>query len=210
MPRILRPSSDDVTEIASTCARALRGGELVVLPTDTVYGVAAHPNSRAGVQALYDAKLRDARKPIALLAGSMDAVVAAGFNMTADECRLAERFWPGGLTLVLNGAGGSEGVRVPADGLARRIIGAAGGLLRVTSANLSGFAPGCSVEDAVRDIADHVSLAVDGGPSPGGVASTVMRVVDGRIDILREGAVSAEDLESALNDKQGIERGTDG
>jgi len=167
-------------------AAILNRGGVAVIPTDTVYGLAAHPRFPAAVEALYAIKGRAHRKPIALLAA--DAAAAAsyvgGFPGPAKD--LAARFWPGALTLVVKG----EGFRVPAHDWTRRLLARCGGVLRVTSANLSGRRPATDAEQALREIGLSADLVVDDGVSPGGVPSTVVRVAeDGSLEILRKGAV---------------------
>ena len=162
-------------------ARTLRAGGVAVIPTDTVYGLAAHPDFPAAVERLYSIKARDERKPIALLAADADA--AARFVGEA-AASVGRRRWPGALTVVGNG----EGVRVPALDWTRRQLSLCGGALRVTSANLSGRRPSTDAEDALRDVGLSADLVVDGGVSPGGVASTVVSVAaDGTLSVLRPG-----------------------
>lgn len=100
---------------------------------------------------------------------------------------LAERHWPGALTMVVGG----EGFRVPAHAWTRRLIAVCGGVLRVTSANLSGGQPATDAPQALADVGLSADVVVDDGPSPGGVPSTVVSVGDaGKIEVLRKGSVS--------------------
>ena len=172
----------------------------MIMPTDTVYGVAAHPGAPEAVKRLYDAKGRDAAKPIALLAANQEAVERYGATLTGPERTLVARYWPGALTLVLATAEGTEGFRVPDHALALSLIEAAGGVLRVTSANRSGEPPALTAEDAARAIGTHVDEVIDAGPVPGGVASTVVRVIDGRPRILREGALTGKEILDACDE----------
>ncbi len=163
-------------------AEVLNGGGVAVVPTDTVYGLAAHPGCAAAVERLYAIKGRDAKKPIALLAA--DAAGAAAF-VGAEAAALGGRYWPGALTVVSQG----EGVRVPDHAWTRRLISACGGALRVTSANLSGRRAAADVPQALADVGLSADLVVDGGVSPGGVASTVVKVDATGLTVLREGPV---------------------
>ena len=160
----------------------LKNGGVAVIPTDTVYGLAAHPDFPAAVERLYTIKARDAKKPIALLAS--DAAGAEKF-VGAEASAVGGRHWPGALTVVAQG----EGVRVPNHDWTRRLISACGGALRVTSANLSGQRAATDAPQALRDIGLSADLVVDDGVSPGGTASTVVKVEDGRLTVLREGPV---------------------
>ena len=157
-------------------AAVLLSGGVAVIPTDTVYGLAAHPGFPRAVDRLYTIKGREAKKPIALLAGDAAA--------TGVSHPLAAK-WPGGLTIVCGG----EGYRVPDHEWTRRLIARCGGLLRVTSANMSGRRPATDAEAALADVGLSADIVVDGGVSPGGVASTVVRVDGGRVEVLRQGGV---------------------
>ena len=163
-------------------ARVLNAGGVVVIPTDTVYGLAAHPAFPAAVERLYTIKGREAKKPIALLAADADAVRAFGYAVPE---RLAKR-WPGALTVVT----GPEGFRVPDHAWTRELLRRCGGVLRVTSANLSGRRAATDAPQALADVGLSADLVVDDGISPGGVPSTVVRVTDGgAVEILRQGPV---------------------
>jgi L-threonylcarbamoyladenylate synthase len=191
-------------------AQVLLNGGLVVYPTETFYGLGALASHTEALARLTSAKLRPAGKPLPLLAADramLDPVVAR-WDPQAD--RLARRFWPGPLTLVLPArpglppeiaADGTVGVRVTAGKVAAALSRAAGGALVATSANLSG---GESIADpAALDPAllGRVDLVVDGGPSPGGVASTVVAIGSGEPGLLREGAVSWDAIRQALTVK---------
>jgi L-threonylcarbamoyladenylate synthase len=199
MPEIIKATAENEAECSSRSAEILLNGGLVVLPTDTVYGLAANPSCPDACRRLYESKHRDQSKPVAFLASGVDAVRAAGLTMTAAEEAVARRFWPGPLMMILRAGNSLEGVRVPDHSLCRRIISEAGGLLRVTSANISGQAAACTAKEAIDALSGSVDLVVDGGRVPGGVASTVIRVDEGpRVSILREGPISAVDLEKAI------------
>ena len=149
-------------------AALLNAGGVVVIPTDTVYGLAAHPDFPAAVDRLKTIKERDAAKPIALLAA--DAAAAEKY-IGAQAASLGSRYWPGALTVVANG----EGVRIPDCEWTRNLIAACGGALRVTSANMAGQRPAADAREALSSVGLSADMVVDGGISPGGVASTVVR-----------------------------------
>jgi len=155
---------------------------VAVIPTDTVYGLAAHPDFSAAVERLYAIKARDAKKPIALLAN--DASGAAKF-IGVEAAHIGAKHWPGALTVIAQG----EGVRVPDYDWTRQLIAACGGALRVTSANLSGQRAATDVPQALKDIGLSADLVVDDGVSPGGTASTVVHLDGGRLTVLRDGPV---------------------
>jgi L-threonylcarbamoyladenylate synthase len=182
-------------ETIATTARLLRAGGVAVIPTDTVYGIAAHPACASAVGRICTIKGRPTGKPIALLAADMQAVLAFGAALPPAAQRLAAAYWPGALTLVLPCGGAYEGFRVPDHDATRALLVACGGTLRVTSANLSGAMPACSAVDALNDVGLVADLVIDGGVSPGGVASTVVKVeADGALTVIREGAIPSADI----------------
>jgi len=163
---------------------ALQRGQVIALPTDTVYGIGAHGFLAAAIEQLYDIKGRDRLKAIALLLGSAADVQRVAVRVPQTAWRLAERFWPGALTLVLprglavldvlTGGGDSVAVRVPDHAVALALIRALGAPLAATSANLSGQPEACTAQEVLEALGERVPFVLDGGPCPGGVASTVV------------------------------------
>jgi L-threonylcarbamoyladenylate synthase len=185
----------------SQAADILKRGGVVVLPTDTVYGIAAHPGMGEAVARICTIKGRPLGKPIALLASDGEAVKRFGARFPEVARRLAGRYWPGALTLVLPCGTEWEGFRVPAHPETCRVIAACGGVLRVTSANLSGEMPATCAVAALKDVGLEADLVLDGGVSPGGVPSTVVKVAeDGTLTVLREGAIPAADILKIVRD----------
>ena len=165
-------------------ARVLNAGGVAVIPTDTVYGLAARPDCPDAVRRLYTIKGRAEQKPIALLAADADAAARFVGAAAADAGR---RHWPGALTVVAQG----EGVRVPDHAWTRRLLAACGGVLRVTSANLSGRQPATDAASALSDVGLSADLVVDDGVSPGGAASTVVKIdASGIVTLLRPGPIA--------------------
>ena len=163
----------------------IRGG-VAVIPTDTVYGLAAHPAHPEAVERLYAIKKRDGRKPIALLAADAEAVVTFGAEFPPCAAELTAKRWPGALTLVLPCGGGYEGFRVPDHAWTRRLLEKCGGTLRVTSANLSGQRPATDAPQALAEVGLAADLVVDDGVSPGGIPSSVVKILpDGSMQTLR-------------------------
>ena len=178
--------SDDA--FAKAAAVLNRGG-VAVIPTDTVYGLAARPDFPDAVDRLYTIKGRELKKPIALLASDIAAIERFGYPLVGKARELAERHWPGALTLVV----GKEGFRIPDHDRTRRLLADCGGVLRVTSANLSGRRPATDAPQALADVGLSADYVVDDGVSPGGVPSTVVRVnADGSLEVLREGAIKLD------------------
>ena len=192
-------TTDDPSSL-QRAGRALAGGSLVVLPTDTVYGVAASLARPDAIARLYFAKERPGDKPIPLLVAGPDELRRFARRLTPGAQRLIDRFCPGGLTLVveardplpdeLTGGRSTVAVRIPDHAWTRRLIAAVGGALPTTSANLSGAPAAQTAAEAERALGDRVDLFVDGGPCPGGVASTVVDVTGDHPIILRHGAIA--------------------
>ncbi|MBP5791158.1 MAG: threonylcarbamoyl-AMP synthase [Kiritimatiellae bacterium] len=176
-------------------AEALLAGKVAVIPTDTVYGLAAHPLRPEAVERLYTIKERDARKPIALLAADVDTPAKLGYPMPEAAQALAARHWPGALTMVLDGGqsrklGETEAFRCPDLEWTRELLRLCGGALRVTSANMSGAIPATDAAKALEDVGLKADIVVDGGRSRIGIASTVVSFTpEGGIVTLRKGAV---------------------
>ncbi len=180
-------------------AELTRGGELVIVPTETVYGVAARADSAEAMERLRAAKGRDAAKRMAMFAAGIGAVRASGARVEGIAERLAAAFWPGPLTMVLRGAGGEwEGFRAPDHPVALAWLRELGGVVpAVTSANRSGEPPARTAREAWEALAPHVALALDAGPAEMGAASTVVKVGEGEVEILREGPIGREALAAA-------------
>lgn len=180
--KILQCGEESIDEVAAV----LNGGGVAVIPTDTVYGLAANPNFPEAVEKLYTIKGRESGKKIAILAADVSAIGKFGYSLSEKAMKLAEKYWPGALTMVL----GDEGFRVPDHFHTRKLLEKCGGVLRVTSANLSGCRPATDAPQALADVGLSADVILDDGVSPGGVASTVVRVCsDGSIDVLRNGAI---------------------
>jgi L-threonylcarbamoyladenylate synthase len=195
-------------------AEALARGELVLLPTETVYGLAADAGDARAVAAIFEAKGRPRFNPlIAHVADATEAEAIAVFDGPAR--RLAEAFWPGPLTIVapvrdrdrvcdLARAGlDSVAVRVPGHARARAVISAFGRPVVAPSANRSGRPSPTTFADAMEETGFAAAAAVDGGPCAVGVESTVVSVLDGRVALLRPGAVTREDIEALVGPLDG-------
>lgn len=180
-------------EVAAV-VRALRAGGAVVLPTDTVYGLAALPGHEDRLYALKD---RPEQVPIAVLVADAEQAATLGrFGPLAR--RLAERFWPGPLTLVverLDGAG-TVGIRCPDHNLLRAVALEVGPV-PTTSANRHGVATPATAAEAAASLAGTPDLVVDGGPCEG-VASTVVDVTGSELRVLREGALPGAEVHATV------------
>jgi tRNA threonylcarbamoyl adenosine modification protein (Sua5/YciO/YrdC/YwlC family) len=186
----------------------LRKGDLAVLPTDTVYGVAADAFSPAAVAGLLAAKGRGRDMPPPVLVGTMRAATALIEDLTASGKDLIEEFWPGGLTLVvrasrsliwdLGDTKGTVAVRMPLHELALDLLKETGPLA-VSSANRAGGQPATTADSAQEQLGEAVSVYLDGGPCPGEVPSTIVDVTGSVPRLLRAGVVPVERLRQVVH-----------
>ena len=208
-------SAEDLQTAIESVRTAIRAGESVVFPTDTVYGIAADPFSPEAVQGLLDAKHRGRDMPPPVLIGDAEVLEAYTREVPAAARLLANRYWPGPLTLILQAqtslrmnlgeTKGSIGLRVPDHEVARAILRATGPLA-VSSANISGEPAATDEQDARRQLRGSVAVYVDGGPTPGPTPSTIVDFSDdlsGRV--LRVGAIPLDELRKLLPGLQGPE-----
>ncbi|BDV30153.1 L-threonylcarbamoyladenylate synthase [Microbacterium terricola] len=194
--------------------QAIARGELIVVPTDTVYGVAADAFSPAAVQRLLDAKGRGRQAPPPVLVSGEGMLRALVAEVPEAVERLVAAFWPGGLTIVLPAqpsltwdlgeTHGTVAVRMPDKRLVLELIEDTGPLA-VSSANLTGKAAAIMAIDAEDMLGDSIAVYLDDGPSDTGIASTIIDATglvggDGRVRVLREGAVSRDRLGEVLGD----------
>ena len=203
--RVVR--ADDPAAV-SVALEALRAGETVVFPTDTVYGVAADPWDAAAVERLYQAKERPRDLAIPILVSAPHHIARVAMDLPAGYEALARAFWPGGLTLVVpahptvpaivRAGGATIAVRMPDHPVARAIIEAAGGVLAVTSANRSGRRTPVTAAEALADLDGRVAVVVDGGTCPGGAASTIVDLVSAPPRLLRAGEIGLAALRRVL------------
>ncbi len=185
----------DAPGTVEEAAAALGRGELVAFPTDTVYGLAAGHDH---VRKLFLAKDRPKDKRIPVLLSDASNLNASAMVTPAARV-LAARFWPGPLSLVLVAPRrGTLAFRVPANDVARRLIAASGGGLPVTSANRSGQGDTRTAQEVMAQLEGRIGLVLDGGPTTGGVPSTVVDCTTEPIRILREGAITTAQIEEAL------------
>ncbi|MGC5628380.1 L-threonylcarbamoyladenylate synthase [Georgenia sp. Z1344] len=182
---------------------ALGRGELVVLPTDTVYGVGANAFDPAAVEVLQAAKGRGRDKPPPVLVGDLAVLPALTTDLPPSAHALAERFWPGALTLVcraqpalswdLGDTRGTVAVRMPDHALARELLGRAGPTA-VSSANRTGRPAPSTCTDAREQLGESVAVYLDGGAVGGGQPSTILDLTGDRVRVLRLGALSLAEL----------------
>lgn len=188
--------------------KMIRRGEVVGLPTDTVYGLAADPFNLAAVARIYEIKGRPERRALPILVASLDQVQDLVGDIPDSFFTLAERFWPGPLTLVVDAAArvplkvtgntGRIALRQPNSPITTALISAANIPVTGTSANVSGFPACTSAEQVAKQMGARLPLILDGGGSKALLASTVVDVRGDRWSVLREGPISEEEIRQVL------------
>src|SRR5207248_5178330 len=187
-------------------ADQIRAGEILGMPTDTFYGLAADPFNLRAVDRVYEIKTRSRHKPLSLLIESVEQAEELARPLPPEFYALARRFWPGPLTIIVRAASklplkvtantGNVALRIPSAKIPLAVIQAAGIPITATSANLSG-ASECTTAEQVRDqLQDRIGIIVDGGTSPRDVASTIVDLTDpeARWKVIREGAIPSQEI----------------
>lgn len=181
---------------------------LVIFPTETVYGIASKATSLKAVDKLYEAKKRPRDKAINIMVGdSKDISKYAKINSEI-EAKIIEEFMPGGITLILDkvddfGEGftlsnNTIGVRIPNNTIALKILKNISFPLTVPSANISNKPSGTEVNDIIDDFRNTVDIIIDGGKSVDSIPSTIVRVEDNKINILRQGKISEDEIKERV------------
>ena len=191
-------------------ADQIRAGEVLGMPTDTFYGLAADPFNLRAVDKVYDIKTRSRHKPLSLLIGSIDQAEELAKELPEEFYALARKFWPGPLTIIVKAGSrlplkvtantGHVALRVPNAKIPQAVVMAAAIPITATSANLSG-ASECTSAEQVRDqLHGRISIIVDGGMSPRDVPSTIIDLTPDNSGwrILREGAIPSEEISGFL------------
>ncbi len=206
-PEIIRINSENPeTSLIRYAADQIRAGQVLGMPTDTFYGLAADPFNLRAVERVYEIKSRSRHKPLSLLIEGVDQAEELARPLPKEFYALARRFWPGPLTIIVRAASrlplkvtantGNVALRVPSAKIPLAVVKAAQIPITATSANLSGAAE-CTSAVAVRDqLQDRISIIVDGGSSPREVASTIVDLTneEARWRILREGAIPTQEI----------------
>lgn len=187
-------------------ADQIRAGEVLGMPTDTFYGLAADPFNLRAVDRVYEIKSRSRHKPLSLLIESIDQAEELAQPLSEEFYVLARKYWPGPLTIIVKASSrlplkvtantGNVALRVPNAKIPQAVVQAAQIPITATSANLSGESE-CTTAVAVRDqLQGRISIIVDGGTSPRDVASTIIDLTDeeARWKVLREGAIPAREI----------------
>lgn len=193
------PGAPDKKAI-SQAADILKKGGLVAFPTETIYGLAVNAKNKKAVERLYEVKKRPRNKPFTVQVLDINAVEdMCGCKLTKEAAALADKFWPGPLTIVLRSKKGENiGFRIPKNFVALSLIREAGIPIFVPSANIGGNEPPKKAGDVLKELDGMIDLIIDGGPTDVGVESTVVDMTVTPARILREGAISREELSEYL------------
>ncbi len=193
MPQALEPN------LVQSAVEVLREGELIILPTDTVYGIAADVRNDDAVEAIYRAKQRDPSSPLQLLFGRDTALISRFAKVTPAAQRLIDELRPGGWTVIVPVApgfasralagGDTVGIRVVPVDLVLDIVDALGAPLAATSANVAEGPSPTTCDEAKAQVGAFCAMAIDGGPTEQGIDSTVIDLAGEHPQILREGAI---------------------
>jgi L-threonylcarbamoyladenylate synthase len=196
--------------LVSQVVESLQRGDVVAMPTDTFYGLAVDPVNLHAVERIYELKTRAKHKPLSLLIADVSQAYELARNIDSAFDRLAEKFWPGPLTIVVKAGSklplrvtantGNVALRVPEAPICRAVVSALGLPITATSANLRGL-PECTHAARVREqFGDTIPLIVDGGPTARTVATTIVDLSGGPNSwmILREGAIPTYEIALAL------------
>jgi len=197
----------DQPQALACAAKLVRSGKMIAFPTDTVYGIGACAFQKDAVERIYHIKNRSHQKAIPILLADLEDLRDITPSLSSSAARLAERFWPGALTLVIPllpslpdnlSPSPSIGVRIPDHDPARALIRVTGPLA-ATSANLSGEPPALTAEQVREKLGGRVQLILDGGKASGGVSSTVVDCCGETPQLLRKGPLSWKEIADYLN-----------
>lgn len=189
-------------------AEIIKNGGIVVFPTETVYGIGTNGLDKEAVERLYLIKERPLSKPISLLVSDFEMIERVAKNISEIEYKIMKKFFPGPLTIVLNkkdivpdivtSGGNTVGIRMPDEEITRKLIEYAGVPIAAPSANISGEPSGIDIKDIIKEFGDKVNYYIDGGKSKIGIGSTIVKVENNSIKILREGSISKKEIENIL------------
>ncbi|WP_420580907.1 L-threonylcarbamoyladenylate synthase [Reichenbachiella sp.] len=193
----------------SHAAALLKAGKLVAVPTDTVYGLAGHAQKTETLQEIFLVKKRPQDKPLIAQVDHLEKAASFVKNIPNDARILAEKYWPGALTLIFEAnenvspimvsGGTTMGLRVPDHAMTLELLGQLDFPLAVTSANLSGHESPTTAEEVDEQIGDSIEYILDGGPSEIGLESTIVGFENKMPVIFRKGAISKEEILATLN-----------
>lgn len=190
-------------------AEIIKNGGIVIFPTETVYGIGTNGLDSKAIEKLYKLKKRPYNKPISLLVSDMNMVDLLAKDITDIEYKLMKKFFPGPLTIILKkrecvpailtAGQDTVGIRIPSGEIARKLIEYVGNPISTSSANISGKSSKTNMKNMIEDFKEEVDYFIDGGECEIGISSTVVQVIDGLPNIIREGTILKEEIENLIN-----------
>ena len=211
--QLLKPTKEAI----NLAVKLIKQGEVVGVPTETVYGLAGDSSNPQAIKKIFEAKGRPMDNPLICHISNMKMLKRVAKDVPEDAKKLAEAFWPGPLTIILPRGKGvcaqscagldSVGVRIPSNKIAREIIEKSNTPFSAPSANISGLPSPTNAQSVYQDMQGKIPLIIDGGECDAGVESTVVSVLGDSPVILRPGIITKEDMEKVLNKEVQIARG---
>lgn len=207
MNTVIFNSNSDINYI-DNASTILKNGGVGIFPTDTVYGIGCSVFNEIAIKKLFEFKCRDYSKPINVLISNTSMLNELVENISKEEQKLINEFWPGALTIIFHKKNGISdlltanlstiGIRMPNNTVALELLNQVDMPLSTTSVNLSGKSAGLKISDFYNEFNNKVDFIIDDGESSIGKASTIVQVIDGIPHILREGSITKEQIENAL------------
>ena len=189
-------------------AKIIKEGGIVIFPTETVYGIGTNGLNKEAIKKLYEVKQRPLNKPISLLVSNIEMVNQVAKNISKLEYKIMQNFFPGPLTIILEKKDivpdiltantNTVGIRMPSGEIARKLIEYAGVPIATPSANISGKPSGTNIKDIQKDFEGKVDYFIDNGESKLGIPSTIVRVINNEVHILRQGSISKEEINNIV------------
>jgi len=189
-------------------AEIIQNGGIGVFPTETVYGIGANCFDEDAIRRIYEVKERPYTKPLSVLVSDMKMIENVAKDITATEYKLMDAFFPGPFTIILKkkdnvpniltANSDTIGVRMPDNEIALKLVEYTKNPIATPSANITGKASGTNIETIMKDFKGKIDFVIDGGESKIGIGSTIVKVVDGVPNILREGRITKADIDKVL------------
>ena len=189
-------------------ANIIKKGGIVIFPTETVYGIGVNGLDEEAIKKLYKIKQRPLNKPISLLVSNIEMVEKIAKDITEIEYKLMKNFCPGPFTIILKKKDiipniltanqETVGIRMPSEEIARKLVEYANVPIATPSANISGKQSGTNLKNIIEDFNGKADYFIDGGESKLGIASTIVKVIDGVPHILRQGSITKEQIEKVV------------
>lgn len=211
MEKYIDMKKENKLEKLQEVAEIIKNGGIVVFPTETVYGIGTNGLNKEAIKRLYEIKQRPQEKPISLLVNSIEMIEQIAKDITEIEYKIIKEFFPGSITIILKkkdivpdiltANGDTVGVRMPKNEIALKLIEYSNCPIATPSANISGKPSGTNMKNIMKDFEGKADYFVDGGESKLGLGSTIVKVVDGKIKILRQGTITEEEILKRINNR---------